>query len=158
LLNFVGEIEGLLLDALKAIEKRLIESVVFRLVAHANRPRHYVEAAQRRLVESHDQRPRQGLPLVGRDFDAIATQVIEKIYKHGNIQADPRRPIRAVSCSVLISVPRNGMPPPTRDRSTPEALSAQIQSMSSLVDGFLRRLGRSRTSKNTSRALSIILS
>jgi hypothetical protein len=36
----------------------------------------------------------------------------------------------------LSRVPRNGIPPDTRDRSTPAFLSAQIQSISSEVDGF----------------------
>src|ERR1041385_3203563 len=65
-----------------------------------------------------------------------------------------RLPRVSTSCSVFSSVPRNGMPPETRPRSTPAFLSAQIQSMSSDVDGFLRRRGVARRPKNTSSALS----
>ena len=48
--------------------------------------------------------------------------------------------------------------PETRVRSTPAFLSAQIQSISSEVDGFLRSRGVARSPKNTSSALSRTLS
>ena len=134
------------LDALEVGQERLVEGVVLGDVLDAQRPRQLVEPVERRLVEPERHGLHQGHPLVRRHLQLVPAQLEQEVDEHrSSVQALARRLTSSTSDSVLSRVPRNGMPPPTRERSTPARFRAQIQSTSSLVDGRLRSRGSARS-------------
>src|SRR5690554_4880236 len=97
-----------------------------------NAARHLVKMAQALARQPGLQRLEQRQEFGGAHRQAAGAQIIEERDKH---QYCPR------SSSRLSSTPRNGISRASVSAEMPAAISAPIQSTSSLVDGFLRTAG-----------------
>src|SRR5262249_11781768 len=140
--QLLGHRERVDADVLEVEQERLVERVEVGDVLHAQRSREPVEAVERRVVQALGEALHEREPLVRADLQLAPAELEQEIDQHrGSGYALARFPTVSTSCSVLSKVPRNGIPPPTLPRSTPAFLSAQIQSISSLVDGRLRSRG-----------------